>query len=102
MYNRSLLKYKHKNEIGLMHYVVYDGQVVALTKCDSKKVSFIKQNGYIDVTFNIDHNNMNKTKAHIEDSQEYIMKVYQYMIETNNAYFYDDTEGLCAIILEKK
>jgi hypothetical protein len=53
MNKRSLIKYKHDNETGLMYYVILEGEVVSLSKCDAKKVSYIKEKGMFDIDQNI-------------------------------------------------
>ena len=45
MNKKSLIKYHHDNEHGLMHYVVYEGEVVVLSELESKKVEYINKTG---------------------------------------------------------
>jgi hypothetical protein len=102
MNNKSLIKYRHGNERGLMHYVIFEGDVVVLSAYDSKKVSYIEENGNLDITFNITSNDFKNTKVQVIKDPEYLERVYIYMIETNNAYFTEGTEGLCVIKFEKQ
>ena len=53
MNKKSLIKYYHENETGLMHYVIFDGDVVVLSAQDSKKVDYINENGNLNITFDI-------------------------------------------------
>ena len=97
MNKRSLIKYKHDNENGLMHYVVFEGDVVVMSAHKSKKVTYIEQHGTLDITFDIDQNLLDTVRAEVVSDKEYVDKVYHYMIETNNAYFEDGEEDLCVI-----
>lgn len=98
---KSLFKYKHGEETGFMHYVVFEGEVVVLSQYDSLKVSHIEQNGELDVTFDVKEGNFGPVKSEVITDPEYVQKVYDYMIETNNSYFTDGIEGLCAIKFKK-
>lgn len=99
MNKRSLIRYKHDNEKGLMHYVVFEGDVVVLSQCKSKKVAYIEENGRLDITFDIEKTAFDNVKAEVIKDPEYVKRVYDYMIETNNAYFKDEEETLCAIVI---
>ena len=101
MNKKSLIKYTHENEKGLMHYVIFEGDVVILSRYESKKVTYIEKNGSLDISFDVDANTLDNVKAEVITDQEYVMKVYNYMIETNNAYFFEGTEGICAIKIHK-
>ncbi len=101
MKKTNLIKYQHGNDKGLMHYVVYNGDVVILSKYDSKKVSFIEKNGSLDITFDIENGELETVKVEVVTDSEYVMAVYNYMLEVSNAYFYDGTEGICAIKILK-
>ncbi|QMS84634.1 pyridoxamine 5'-phosphate oxidase family protein [Candidatus Xianfuyuplasma coldseepsis] len=101
MNKKALVKYRHDDERGLMHYVVFNGDVVVMSKYESKKVAYIEQNGSLDVTFDISTNNFAPVKIEVVTDDEYVMSVYNYMIETNNAYFLDGTEELCVLKFAK-
>lgn len=101
MNKNALVKYRHDDDKGLMHYVVFNGDVVVMSKHESKKVAYIEQNGEMDVTFDITTNNFAPVKINVITDDEYVMSVYNYMLETNNAYFVDGTEGLCVLKFEK-
>lgn len=101
MNKKSLIKYQHGKDKGLMHYVVYDGDVVILSRYESKKVTYIEKNGKLDITFDVDTDVLDTVKAEVVTDQDYVMSVYNYMIETNNAYFFEGTEGICVIKISK-
>lgn len=102
MNKKSLIKYEHDQEKGLMHYVVYNGEVVILSRYESKKVTYIEKNGTLDISFDIDSKALDTVKAEVITNQEYVMKVYNFMIETSNAYFFEGTEGVCVIRIGKE
>ena len=97
MNKKAIIKYKHKEELGFMHYVVFNGEVVVLSVEDSKKVSHIREHGNLDVTFFVDKHEYGPVEASVNNDPKYVEAVYNYMVETNNAYFKDGFEGLCAI-----
>lgn len=98
---KSLFKYKHGDDLGFMHYVVFNGEVVVLSAHESLKVSHIEKHGYLDVTFDVKSDSYGPVKASVSTDKEYVQQVYNYMIETNNAYFKDGIEGLCVVKFEK-
>jgi len=101
MNKKCLIKFEHGDNVDLMHYVIYEGEVVVLSKQESKKVDFIKENKKLQVSFDIDSKMFDELDAEVVFDEEYVKKVYNYMIETNNAYFKDGYEGLCVIKLNK-
>lgn len=102
MNEKSLVKYKHGKENGLLHYVVYAGDVVVLSEKETMKVSHIMKHNSLNITFDIKSNELNPVPVSVITDSEYVGKVYQYMIDTNNAYFEDGFESLCVIKFEKK
>ena len=102
MNKKSLIKYYHGEEKGFMHYVIYERDVVVLSEVDTKKVKYINENGNLNVTFNTDSKEFDLIDVKVITDKEYIGKVYNYMIETNNAYFFDGYENLCVIKFDKK
>lgn len=99
--SKAIYKYTHGAETGFMHYVVFQGEVVVLSKEISLKVEHVDKYRYLDITQDLKGKDYEKVKARVERDKEYVQKVYDYMIETNNAYFKDGIEGLCAIVFEK-
>lgn len=102
MNKKSLIKYYHGEEKGFMHYVLFERDVVVLSELDTKKVKYINENGNLNVTFNTDSKEYDLINVKVITDKEYIGKVYNYMIETNNAYFFDGYENLCVIKFDKK
>ena len=49
-----MIKFSHDDNTDLMHYVVYEGDVVVLSKEDSKKISYAKKHKELEVSFHID------------------------------------------------
>ena len=98
----SLVKYKHGNENGLMHYVIFESEVVVLSEYKSKKVTHIEENGTVNVTFDIKSDNLEVLNASVVTDKAYVERVYNYMLEINNAYFTDGFETLCVIKIFKK
>ena len=101
MNKKSLIKYYHGEEKGFMHYVVFENEVVVLSEIDTKKIKYINENGKLNVTFNIDSDKFDELNVTVVTDSEYVEKVYNYMINTNNAYFKDGFEGLCVIKFQK-
>ncbi len=101
MNKKCLIKFSHDDNTDLMHYVVYEGDVVVLSKEDSKKISYAKKHKELEVSFHIDSKEYDVLKVEVIDDKEYVKKVYDYMIETNNAYFMDGHEDLVAMKLYK-
>jgi len=98
---KAIYKYIHDGEVGFMHYVIFEGTMVVLSKIESKKIDFVKQNGYLQVTQDLKGENYTKMKLSVVEEKDYVQKVYDYMLQTNNSYFQDGIEGLCALVFEK-
>lgn len=101
MNKKALIKYQHGTEKGLMHYVVYDGDVVVMSAIKTKKVTYINEHGTLDITFDVDQDILDTVKVTVVTDKDYVKAVYNYMIETNNAYFEDGTEDLCVLQIHK-
>ena len=102
MNKKSLIKYYHNNEHGLMHYVVFEGEVVVLSEEKSKKVEYINEMGKLNITFDIKSDNFDIIDVTVITDKEYVGKVYNYMIDINNAYFKDGYDTLCVLKFKKK
>jgi hypothetical protein len=98
----SLVKYAHGEEKGLMHYVVFEKEVVVLSEEASKKVDYVKEKGKLKVSFDIKSNEYDELEVAVITKKDYVEKVYNYMLETNNSYFEDGFENLCVLRLLKK
>lgn len=95
MNKRCLIKLKHSDEqVDLMHYVVYKGDVVALTKENSNKVDFVEKKGTLNVSFNVDKQHFEELDVEIITDKSYVEEVFNYMIQVNNAYFTDSYDDL--------
>lgn len=101
MNKKSLIKYYHGEEKGFMHYVIFERDVVVLSEINTKKVKYIEENGKLNVTFKTDSDEYDLIDVKVIKDKEYVGKVYNYMIETNNAYFFDGYETLCVIKFDK-
>ena len=101
MNKKSLVKYTHENSKGLLHYVIFESDVVVLSEVDTKKVAYIDKNGTLDVSFDIESEGYDLIDVTVIRDEDYVQRVYDYMIETNNAYFFNGIEGLCVIKFNK-
>ena len=54
-----------------------------------------------EVTQDLKGENYTKMKLSVVEEKDYVQKVYDYMLQTNNSYFQDGIEGLCALVFEK-
>jgi general stress protein 26 len=84
-----------------MHYVIFQGEAVVLSAYESKKVAYIEKNNKLEITFDVKSKEFELGNVTVITDSEYVEKVYNYMIETNNAYFTNGIEGLCVIKFEK-
>ena len=101
MNKRSLIKFKYGDNIGLFHYVIFEGEVVVLSELNTRKITHVEQHGTIEITFDIDSNVYDKVKVELLKDLDYVEKVYNYMIETNNAYFAEGFDDLCVLKFRK-
>ncbi len=101
MNKRSLIKFKYGDNKGLFHYVIFEGEVVVLSEVNTRKIAFVEKNGTLEITFDIDSNIYDEVEVELVKDLGYVKKVYNYMIETNNAYFADGYEDLCVLKFHK-
>jgi hypothetical protein len=97
MNKKSLIKFAYKNEKGLFHYVIFNKDLVVLSEVNTGKIAHIEEFGTLDVTFDIKEGVLEPLKAEVVKDKEYVEQVYNYMIETNNAYFTEGFDNLCVI-----
>lgn len=102
MNKKSLVKFKYGEQMGLFHYVVYEGDVVVLSEDNTGKVKYVEKNNNLYITFDIETDNYDLLDVALVRDSEYVEKVYNYMIETNNPYFQDGFEHLVALKFSKK
>ena len=74
--DKSLIKYRHGEDQGLMHYVVFDGEVVVLSAYESKKVTYIEENGNLNITFDVKSKDLELVKIELVTDMDYVKKVY--------------------------
>lgn len=101
MNKRSLIKFKYGENKGLFHYVIFEGEVVVLSETNTRKIAYVDKHGKLEITFDIDSNIYDVVKVDLVKDPEYVAKVYNYMIETNNAYFADGFDDLCVLKFRK-
>lgn len=102
MNKKSLVKFKYNNQVGLFHYVVFEKKVVVLSEKETGKIAYVRENGNLFVTFDIETENYDLLDVTLVEDLDYVEKVYNYMIETNNPYFQDGYEDLVALTFDKK
>ncbi len=98
---KSLIKYRHGNEEGYMHYVIYEEKFIVLSQMKSNKVDYIKEHGKLEITFDMQSDTFDPVKAEIITDSSYIHRVLNEMKSNENSYFREYEEGLCAIIIHK-
>lgn len=101
MNQNKQVKFRHETHKGIFLYEVYDGAFVVLSKIDSGKIDYIKKHGSIDITFDIEEEIYDVLSVDVIEDPDYVQKVYDFMIEKDNAYFTDGTEGLCVLRFHK-
>lgn len=102
MNKKSLVKFKYNEQVGLFHYVIFEKNVVVLSEKETGKIAYVKENGNLYVTFDVENENYDLLNVELDESEDYVKKVYNYMIETNNPYFQDGFENLVALKFTKK
>ena len=102
MNKRSLVKFRYGNQIGLFHYVLFEGNIVVLSEDNTRKIKHIEKNNNLEITFDIEKNDYDVLDVTLVREKKYIKQVYNYMIEANNPYFQDGDDHLVAIIINKK
>ncbi len=97
----QLIKFRHNDKVGIFHYTIIDGDFVVLSEKNTSKIDYIKERGALDVTFDMDSTIYDVMAVDVIEDVDYVQKVYDYMQETNNAYFNDGPEGLVALRFHK-
>ncbi|MBU1020099.1 MAG: hypothetical protein KJ847_02710 [Firmicutes bacterium] len=97
MGKEQLIKFRHHSAKGIFHYTIYKGDFVALSEVKTSKIDYIKEHGAIDLTFDVEHDIYDVMAVDVIEDKDYVQEVYDYMIATENAYFFDGIEGLCVL-----
>lgn len=97
----TALKFKYKNEKGVMHFVEFEGKLVGLSVLESQKVAYIQKHNNLDVTFDLKSKEFHLVKVTISTDEDYLTRVYNHMLEMENTYFKDGLQGLCVLVFEK-
>jgi hypothetical protein len=101
MPKRDLIKFRHENKKGIFHYTVYEGDFVALSEIQTSKVDYIKKHGTLDITFDLTSENYDIMQVDIIENEEYVKKVYDFMLDNENNYFKDGFAKLCVLRFHK-
>ncbi len=99
--NDKLIHFRHGNHKGVFHYDLFDGDFVALSEVHTKKIDYIKEKGALDLTFDIDEDTYDIMAVDVIEDPDYVQKVYDHFLKTNNAWFTDGIEGLCVLKFHK-
>ena len=99
--DEKVIKFRHGNHKGYFHYEIFEGDFVALADTRSPKIDYIKTHGSIDLTFDMDSETYDVMNVDVITDKAYVKKVYHYMMEKENTYFKDGTEGLCVLKFHK-
>ena len=97
----KLVKFRHGNHKGIFHYEMFEGSFVVLSKNDTGKIAYIREHGAIDITFDVEEENYDILSVDVVDDPSYVQKVYDFMLQNENAYFKDGIEGLCVLRFHK-
>jgi len=100
METNQLIKFRHANHKGIFHYVVFEGDFVALSEINTGKIDYIKAHGALDIAFD-ESEEYDIMAVDIIEDPLYVQKVYDYMIQTNNAYFTEGISNLCVLKFHK-
>lgn len=97
----KLIKFRHEHTKGVFHYDVFNGDFVALSKVNTGKIQYIKEHGALDLTFNMDDDQYDIMAVDVIEDKDYVQKVYDHFLQTDNAWFTDGIEGLCVLKFHK-
>ena len=101
MKKKCLIRLEHDDYKDLMHYTLFEGAMVVLSRYDSEKVQYVKKHGSFFVSKDIHSEKFEKIRVSIIQDKETVQLVYDEMIKQDNAYFKDGIEGLCVLKFEK-
>jgi len=87
MNNKGILKFKGKESKGAMHYITYNGNTVTLTMGNSRKVSSLKDQGYLDIAPKLLSRQFGKMEFDIVDDKTYVKEVFDYMLHSKHTHY---------------
>ena len=93
----KILKFRYGKHKGIFHYDVLDGAFVVLSEKDSRKIQYVYETGSIDVTLDTSGETYDVYSVEIIDDKDYVQKVYDHFLATDNAWFHDGIQGLCVL-----
>jgi len=97
----KLVKFRHNYHKGIFHYDVLDDYIVVLSRNDTGKIDYIKQNGTIDVTFKVEEEDYQIMAVDVIHDKDYVQRVYDHFKATGNDYFKDGITDLCVLRFHK-
>ena len=101
MGKQDLIKFRHGNHKGIFHYAVYEGDFVALSELDTGKVTYIKDHGTLDITFDPKSETYDIMNIDVIEDKDYVQQVYDFMTEQDNNYFKNGIDNLCVLKFHK-
>lgn len=100
MENDKLITFRHENSTGIFHYTLYQGDFVALSEVQTGKIDYIKEKGSLDLAFD-DADSYDIWAVDVIEDPDYVQKVYDHFLTTENGYFTEGIEGLCVLRFHK-
>lgn len=97
----QLIKFRHGAQKGIFHYVVFEGDFVSLSEVKTSKIDYIKSHKSLDITFDLQSETYDVMSVDVIEDQDYVQKVYDFMLENDNTYFRNGIEGLCVLKFHK-
>lgn len=97
----QLVKFRHGNQKGIFHYVVFEDAFVALSEAKTSKIDYIKSKSALDISFDLQSETYDVMSVDVIEDKEYVQKVYDFMLEQDNTYFKNGIEGLCVLRFHK-
>lgn len=97
----QLIKFRHGNNKGIFHYVVFEDSFVSLSESNTGKIEYIKNKKALDITFDLQSETYDVMSVDVIEDREYVQKVYDFMLESDNTYFKNGIEGLCVLKFHK-
>ncbi len=101
MEKRDLIKFRHGENKGIFHYTVFEGDFVALSETQTSKIEYIREHGSLDITFDPTAETYDVMEVDIIENEEYVKKIYDYMLANDNNYFEDGFAKLCVLKFHK-
>ncbi len=87
MKNKGILKFKGSQSKGAMHFILYNGTYVSITKKTSRKAKDIESGKKLQIAYSLFSRDFNEVDIKINEDKKEVYNVFEFMRESKHSHY---------------